>query len=190
MENDWEILDNYEWVSKWFVWLRIFNNLINMIIWTFWTCSFLYTVWLFFLTKQMNFLGYYVFLYSMYLNVFGLVFLDDYLYFLDRYLRDEQRRIRIEKLRKEDERIQTELERPEVILRAKRFVKRVRKYPSLRPIMEEKNFNILKAFFFLGCEERNTALDLKIEKLTKELQEMDKELEPFIDKLFQIDIDH
>ena len=107
MENDWEILDNYEWVSKWFVWLRIFNNLINMIIWTFWTCSFLYTVWLFFLTKQMNFLGYYVFLYSMYLNVFGLVFLDDYLYFLDRYLRDEQRRIRIEKLRKEDERIQT-----------------------------------------------------------------------------------
>ena len=186
MENDWEILDNYEWVAKSFVWLRIFNNFINMVIWTFWTCSLLYTLWIFMFTKQMNFLGYYVFIYSMYLNVFGLVFLDDYLYRLDRYLRDEQRRIRIAKIRKEEQRVQTELERPQVIVRAKRLAKRIRKYPNLIPFVKAKNFDLKKILFLLECEERSEALDLKIAKLTKELKEIDDELDPFI---YQIDVD-
>lgn len=188
MENDWEIFDNVEWVNKWFVWLRIFNNFVNMVIWTFWTCSIGYTFWLFFWTGEMPFLGYYVFIYSMYLNVFGLVFLDDYLYFLDRYIRDEQRRIRIEKIEREEERIKTESEREEVIRRAKELVDDIHRYPRLKPLMDilmENNAHPLTIMFFLKLEKKNVALDLKIKRLKKELVEMDKELEPLIDKYLE-----
>jgi hypothetical protein len=188
MENDWEIFDNVEWVNKWFVWLRIFNNFVNMVIWTFWTCSLFYTLWLFFFTTEMHFLSYYIFIYSMYLNVIGLSFLDEYLYFLDRYLRDEQRRIRIEKIEREEERIKTESEREEVIRRAKQLVNDVLRYPCLKPLMEN-NADPSTIMFFLQLEKKNEVLDLKIKRLKNEIIKMDKEMEPLIDKYLEINIE-
>ena len=186
------IFDKFEWVRKWFVWLRIFNNFVNMVIWTFWTCSFGYTCWIFFWTGDMPFLGYYVFIYSMYLNVFGLVFLHDYLYFLDRYIRDEQRRIRIEKIEREEERLQTKAERKEVIRRAKELVREIRRYPRLKPWMDylmEIDANPEMIFFFLNLEKKTVALDFKIARLKKELLKMDKELEPLIEKYVEISVE-
>lgn len=203
MQNDWEFFDNFEWVAKWFIWLRIFNNFVNMVIWSFWTWAFFSAVWVFFLERQINFLGYYVFLYSLNVTAFFLVYLDEYLYHLDRFLRDEQRRIRIERFRAEDARLEKELGLPKTIyaadtrrerdnaiilnriLRAKDFVRRARKYPSVCEIIGKKNFSMQRAMFMLDMEEKSAVLDLKIQRLTKEVEEMDKELRPFLWKRFR-----
>lgn len=189
MENDWEFFDQFEWVSKWFVWLRIFNNFVNMVIWTFWTCMVCYTFWVFFLTKQMNYIGYYVFLYSLSLNVYAVIYLDDYLYFSDRERRDRERRIRIQKIKKEEDRIKTESQREEVVMRAKQIAERLLKYPRLETMMKMDNIDIETILFFLHLAEKSAALDLRIIQLNEEIAVVDADIEKLENDFLKISVD-
>jgi hypothetical protein len=160
-----------------------------MVIWTFWTCIVFYTFWIFFLTKEMNYIGYYVFLYSLSLNVYAVIYLDDYLYFSDRERRDRERRIRIQKIKKEEDRIKTESQREEVIMRAKQIAERLLKYPRLRTMMEMDNIDIETMLFFLHLAEKSAALDLRIIQLNKELAEVDADIERLENKILEISFD-
>lgn len=174
MENDWEILDDYEWVRYWFVWLRIFNNFVNMVIWTFWTISLFYTLWIFFFTREMNFLGYYVFIYSMFLNAFALVYLDDYLYFSAERNREEERRIRIEKMRYNDHLYA-------VLQRTEKLIDRIKLYPEIKRFVNSSNrkFTTIQIMALLA-RERNRAV-------ARLLREREAEEQAFIEKELQIE---
>jgi len=124
MENDWEIFDEYEWVNTWFTPLRKLNDFVNTVIWVFWTIIMLYTFHLFWCTKEMNFLGYYVFLYSLNAQAIGLAFFDDYLYFSAERKRHEERRVRIEKLRLNDHMYA-------VKVRTEELIAKLRLYPNI-----------------------------------------------------------
>lgn len=163
MENDWEILDDYEWVREWFVWLRIFNNFVNMVIWTFWTISLFYTFWLFLFSKEMHFLSYYIFIYSMFVNVFALVYLDDYLYFSARNKRDEERRIRIEKARLNDH-------LHAVKVRTQKLIDRIKLYPSIKEFVlsSKRQFTPIQIMALLAREKRRA-----MAKKQQELEELE-----------------
>jgi hypothetical protein len=171
MENDWEIFDKVKWVKKYFVWLRIFNNFVNMIIYTFWTLSALATCWLFFFTKEMDFYCYVMFLYSLGYTGFFMVCLDDKLYFLDRYLRDEGRRFRIEKLEAAEEQMKIDAELKEVTFVAKEFSKRARKYPELVDFIQREKPPFMVMYSYLRFEEANEAIDLLIQQIIREIYE-------------------
>lgn len=161
MENEWEILDDFEWVRYWFVWLRIFNNFVNMVIWTFWTLSIFYTFWLFLFTKEMHFLSYYIFLYSLYVNVFALVFLDDHLYFSAERNRAEERRIRIEKARANDH-------LHAVLQRTQKLIDRVKLYPRFKEFVkaqkrEGSSIHPVQLMAFLARERRRAVDQLELE---------------------------
>lgn len=164
MENEWEILDDYEWVSDWFVWLKRLNDFVNTVIYTFWTIIMLYTFWLFWWTKEMNFLGYYVFLYSLTVQAIGLAFFDDYLYFSAERKREEERRIRIEKAILNDHLYS-------VRVRTEKLIDKLRLYPSISEyvIASKRTFSPIQIMALLERER------LKIVK--QRLREMQEEKE-------------
>lgn len=169
MQNDWEILDDYEWVRYWFVWLRIFNNFVNMVIWTFWTLSFFYTLWLFFFTKEMHFLSYYVFMYMMIVNVLGLMFLDEYLYVSAERKREEERRIRINKIRW-DHHVHS------VKVRTEKFIDKLRLYPSIKEfvIASKRKFHPIQMMALLERERIKVVKQRLRELRKKEALEREK----------------
>jgi hypothetical protein len=137
----------------------------------------------------MNYIGYYVFLYSLSLNVYAVIYLDDYLYFSDRERRDRERRIRIQKIKKEEERIKTESQREEVVIRAKQIAERLLKYPRLEVMMKMENIDIETILFFLHLAEKSATLDLRIIQLTREIAEVDADIEKLENNILQISID-
>lgn len=204
MENDFYVLDDFEWVKKWFVWLRFFNDLFNLVLWTIWTFFFFYTFWLFFFTREMNFLGYYVFIYSMYLNVFAVWKLHAFLYQFDRDVRDAIRAVRIDKILEEEERIEREQERiriekiaqlvaplytrKAVIRRAKRIANTIRRYPRLKPLMDmNASFPVL--LFFIKLEQKNEARLLRIKELKDSIKKFDEENDDLLELCTKISID-
>lgn len=172
MENDWEIFDDVEWVRYWFVWLRIFNNFVNMVIWTFWTLSISYTLWLFFFTREMHFLSYYVFIYMMYVNVFALVFLDDYLYFSAEERRENERSIRIAESEANDELYAA-------TVRTEKLLEKLKLYPNIRKQFlaakrRNKTYTPIQVMALLA-KERKKALRDREQELKATIAAMKKE---------------
>ena len=205
MVNDFYVFDDFEWVKKWFVWLRFFNNLFNLVLWTIWTFFFFYTFWLFFFTREMHFIEYYVFIYSMYLNVFAIWKLHAFLYQFDRDIRDAIRAVRIDKILEKEEKIEREQElliieeirkkaaplynREAVISRAKRIANIIQRYPRLKPLMD-KNASVPVLLFFIKLEEKNDAYLLRtkvrIEKLKAAIKKFDQENDDLLESCTKI----
>ena len=201
MVNDFYVFDEFDWVNKSFVWLRFFNNLFNLILWTIWTFFFFYTFWLFFFTREMHFIEYYVFIYSMYLNVFAIWKLHAFLYQFDRDIRDAIRAVRIDKILEKEEKIEQEQEllrieeitkkvlpsytREAVIRRAKRIANIIRCYPRLKPLMH-MNASVSILLFFIKLEEKNDAHLLRTQVQIKELEDAIRQFDQENDELLEL----
>lgn len=168
MENDWEIFDEYEWVNTWFTPLRKLNDFVNTVIWIFWTIIMLYTFHLFWCTKEMNFLGYYVFLYSLNAQAIGLAFFDDYLYFSAERKRHEERRVRIEKLRLNDHMYA-------VKVRTEELIAKLRLYPNIAKYVnaekKKRPFSFYQILALLELEKMKAAEQKKKKEQLKFLRE-------------------